>query len=244
MMDGSLMEDMKTPASFEYNIEVTRDVVRAAHACGVSVEGELGCLGSLETMHAEKEDDSGAEGILSRDQLLTDVDQAKVFVKETQVDALAIAIGTSHGVAKFAKPPETNDVLALDRLAQLHEALPNTHFVMHGSSSVPQELLVKINKYGGQLSKTFGVPIDAIQKAIRLGVRKINIDTDLRLSATAAIREYLVNHPEAFDPRYYLGEARQAMKQVCLGRFIDFGCEGKASLVKPKSLEMMSQFYR
>ncbi|NBV28409.1 fructose-bisphosphate aldolase class II [bacterium] len=243
MMDGSLNEDMKTPSSFDYNIAVTREVVRAAHPCGVSVEGELGCLGSLESHHAQEEDGSGAVGELTDDQLLTNVEQAIVFVKETQVDALAIAIGTSHGVAKFTKPPESEHILALGRLAQLHQALPNTHFVMHGSSSVPQELLHKINQYGGSLPLSFGVPVAAIQKAITLGVRKINIDTDLRLAATAAIRAYLFEHPDAFDPRYYLAEARKAMQQICIQRFTQFGCCNQAPTIKVKTLEEVAKLY-
>jgi fructose-bisphosphate aldolase, class II len=231
MMDGSLQEDMKTPSSYEYNVEVTRQVVELASQYGVSVEGELGCLGSLETLTADKEDGSGAEGVLDRNQLLTSVDQAIDFVKKTNIDALAIAIGTSHGVAKFKKPP-TDDVLALDRLKELHLALPNTHFVMHGSSSVPQDLLDEINLYGGALSQTYGVPLDAIQKAIKMGVRKINIDTDLRLATTGTIRKFFQNKPTCYDPREYLGAARNAMKKICIERYLAFGAEGKASKVK------------
>lgn len=231
MMDGSLQEDMKTPASYEYNLEVTRQVVNLASQYGISVEGELGCLGSLETLIADKEDDSGAEGITNKNQLLTSVEQAVDFIKKTNVDALAIAIGTSHGVSKFKRPP-TNEVLALDRLKDLHLALPNTHFVMHGSSSVPQDLLDEINLYGGSLSQTYGVPLDAIQEAIKMGVRKINIDTDLRLAATAAIRKHFQQKPSSYDPREYLGAARSAMKKICIERYIAFGAAEKASQLK------------
>jgi len=238
MMDGSLMEDMKTPSSLEYNIDITRKVVQAAHACGVSVEGELGCLGSLETQRAVEEDGSGAEGLLSSKQLLTDVQEAVFFINAVNVDALAIAIGTSHGAAKFSVSVESQNgnLLALYRLKELHQALPSTHFVMHGSSSVPGYLLEMINTYGGAIKESYGVPISALQEAIRLGVRKINIDTDLRLAATAAIRSYLVHYPDKFDPRYYLGEARTAMKNICLERFKAFGCEQKASLFYRKQM--------
>lgn len=244
MMDGSLLEDMQTPSSLDYNIAVTQQVVQAAHACGVSVEGELGCLGSLETGKAVEEDGSGALGVLAHDQLLTNVEEAILFMQETKVDALAVAIGTSHGAAKFSKPVVNDDILALDRLAQLHRALPNTHFVMHGSSSIPEELLMSINAYGGQMPISFGVPVMAIKKAISLGVRKINIDTDLRLSATAAIREYLFKNPQAFDPRHYLGAARDAMQKICLQRFVEFGCADQGQHLKACTLEQMAASYK
>ncbi len=242
MMDGSLHEDMKTPASFEYNVRVTKTVVEMAHACGVSVEGELGCLGSLETGLAGEEDGSGAEGELSHSQLLTDPHEAEQFVRETGVDALAIAIGTSHGAYKFSRPP-TGEVLAISRLKEIHAKLPNTHLVMHGSSSVPRDLIDKINTYGGNIPKTYGVPISEIQEGIRHGVRKVNIDTDLRLAATAAIREVLSTKPDVFDPRIYLKPAIAAMQQVCEARFEAFGSAGFASKIVPKSLLSMVEEY-
>lgn len=238
MMDGSLLENMKTPSSYEYNVETTRKVVEAAHACGVSVEGELGCLGSLETGMAEEEDGSGAEGKLSRHQLLTDPEQAADFVKATQVDALAIAIGTSHGAYKFSRPP-SGDVLAMDRIKEIHTRIPNTHLVMHGSSSVPQELLQLINENGGGIGETYGVPIAEIQEGIKHGVRKINIDTDLRLAVTGAIRAYLKKYPAEFDPRKYLSEANKAMIDVCKIRYEAFGTSGQADKIKVVSLEKM-----
>lgn len=234
MMDGSLMPDMKTPASFAYNVETTALVVKMAHACGVSVEGELGCLGSLETMRADKEDGSGAEGKLSKEMLLTDPNQAAEFVAATNVDALAIAIGTSHGAYKFKRPP-SGEVLAIDRIKEIHKKIPNTHLVMHGSSSVPQEWLEIINRYGGDIKETYGVPIAEIQHGIKYGVRKINIDTDLRLAATGALRRYLAENPAEFDPRKYNGEMIQAMQTICTERYQQFGAAGQASKIKLNS---------
>ncbi len=242
MMDGSLLEDQKTPASYEYNIDVTRRAVDMAHACGVSVEGELGCLGSLETGEAGEEDGVGAEGILTHDMLLTDPEQAADFVSNTEVDALAIAIGTSHGAYKFSRPP-TGDILDIDRVREIHRRIPNTHLVMHGSSSVPQDLLEKINKYGGDIPETYGVPVSEIQEGIRHGVRKVNIDTDLRLASTAATREFLANNPREFDPRKYLGKQMQAMKEIVKDRLIAFGTAGQASRIRPLTLEKYSQMY-
>ena len=242
MMDGSLAEDMKTPTSYEYNVRVTKKVVDIAHACGVSVEGELGCLGSLETGLAGEEDGSGAEGVLSHDQMLTDPGEAKDFVEKTQVDALAIAIGTSHGAYKFTKPP-TGQVLAIDRIAAIHEKIPNTHLVMHGSSSVPKEYIDQINASGGHIAETYGVPVDQIQAGIRCGVRKVNIDTDLRLAATAAIRQYLQSHPSEFDPRKYFAAAIKAMQLVCENRFTSFGCAGYADKIQTIGLHKMVDFY-
>lgn len=228
MMDGSLKEDGKTPADYAYNVQVTAEVARLAHAKGVSVEGELGCLGSLEHGHGEQEDGHGAEGVLSRDQLLTDPDEAADFVAKTKVDALAVAIGTSHGAYKFSRKPD-GEVLAMSRIEQIHKRLPNCHLVMHGSSSVPQELQDLINKYGGKMPQTFGVPVEEIQRGIRHGVRKINVDTDNRMAITAAIRKVLWEHPEKFDPRDYLKPARDAMKKVCIDRMTAFGQAGNAS---------------
>lgn len=242
MMDGSLLEDMKTPSSFEYNVETTASVVRMAHSCGVSVEGELGCLGSLESLTADKEDGSGAEGELSKEMLLTDPDQAVEFVDATGVDALAIAIGTSHGAYKFSRPP-TGEVLAIDRIKEIHKKIPNTHLVMHGSSSVPQDWLKIINQYGGKMPETYGVPVAEIQEGIKFGVRKINIDTDLRLAATGAIRRYLAEHPKEFDPRKYNSEAVNAMQQICEARYQEFGAAGQASKIKPLSVEQMALRY-
>jgi len=231
MMDGSLQEDGKTPASFEYNVEVTKAVVELAHKVNVSVEGELGCLGSLETGMGEKEDGHGAEGVLSKDQLLTDPEQAAEFVEKTNVDALAVAIGTSHGAYKFTKQP-TGDVLAISRIEEIHARLPNTHLVMHGSSSVPQELQDIINQYGGKIRQTYGVPVEEIQRGIKHGVRKINVDTDNRLAITGAIRKVFAETPEKFDPRDYLKPARAAMKQVCIDRMKAFGQAGSAAKIR------------
>ena len=242
MMDGSLKEDAKTPASFDYNVDVTRRVVDMAHAIGVSVEGELGCLGSLETGMGEKEDGHGAEGVLSHDQLLTDANEAADFVKATGVDALAIAIGTSHGAYKFTRPP-TGAVLRIDRIKEINARIPNTHLVMHGSSSVPQDLLAIINQYGGAMGETYGVPVEEIVEGIKHGVRKINIDTDLRMASTAAIRRFMAENPKEFDPRKYLGETRKAMKAICKARYEAFGCAGQASKIKPVSMEKMATRY-
>lgn len=235
MMDGSLKEDGKTPADFEYNVRVTKQVVELAHARGVSVEGELGCLGSLESGEGEAEDGHGAEGKLSHDQLLTDPEEAAQFVAATKVDALAVAIGTSHGAYKFTRKPD-GDVLAMDRIEAIHKLLPNTHLVMHGSSSVPQELQDLINKYGGSIRQTYGVPVAEIQRGIKSGVRKINVDTDNRLAMTGAIRQVLMSSPEKFDPRDYLKPARDAMKQVCVARMVSFGQAGFASKMRQLSL--------
>lgn len=243
MMDGSLEEDMKTPSSYEYNVETTKKAVDMAHACGVSVEGELGCLGSLESGEAGDEDGSGAEGVLSKEQLLTDPEQAAQFVAATKVDALAIAIGTSHGAYKFTRPP-TGDILAIDRIKAIHARIPDTHLVMHGSSSVPQEWLKIINEFGGNMPETYGVPVKEIQEGIRHGVRKVNIDTDLRLASTGAIRRYLAKNPEQFDPRKYLGEALIAMKDICVARYQAFGTSGHADKIKIISLENMTSRYK
>jgi len=242
MMDGSLEADMKTPSSFEYNVEVTSRTVQMAHACGVSVEGELGVLGSLETGRAGKEDGSGAEGVLTEKQLLTDPDEAVKFVELTKVDALAVAMGTSHGAYKFKKPP-TGDVLSIETIQKIHEKLPNTHLVMHGSSSVPQEWLKIINQFGGKIPETYGVPVEEIKKGIDNGVRKVNIDTDLRLAATGAIRKHMSENPENFDPRKYLKEAKNAMKQICIDRYKAFETIGMADKIKAKTLELMVNFY-
>jgi len=243
MMDGSLEEDMKTPSDFEYNVNVTKKVVEMAHACGVSVEGELGCLGSLETGMADKEDGSGADGHLSREQLLTDPEQAAQFVKATSVDALAIAIGTSHGAYKFKRPP-TGDVLAIDRIKEIHARIPDTHLVMHGSSSVPQDWLKVINEFGGDMGQTYGVPVEEIQEGIKHGVRKINIDTDLRMASTGAIRQFMAKNPKEFDPRKYLGAATNAMIEICKARYEAFGTAGMASKIKSiDSLEAMHLRY-
>jgi fructose-bisphosphate aldolase class II len=231
MMDGSLKEDGKSPASYEYNVDVTRRVVQMAHAKGVSVEGELGCLGSLESGTGEAEDGHGAEGQLSHDQLLTDPDEAKRFVEETGVDALAVAIGTSHGAYKFTRKPD-GEVLAMSRIEAIHKKIPNTHLVMHGSSSVPQELQDIINKFGGKIKQTWGVPVEEIQRGIKSGVRKINVDTDCRLAITGAIRKVLTEGPEKFDPRDYLKPARTAMKDVCVARMVAFGQAGHANKIK------------
>jgi fructose-bisphosphate aldolase class II len=235
MMDGSLKEDGKSPADYAYNVRVTREVVQLAHARGVSVEGELGCLGSLESGEGEAEDGHGAEGKLSHDQLLTDPEEAARFVAETNVDALAVAIGTSHGAYKFTRKPD-GDVLAMSRIEEIHRRLPNTHLVMHGSSSVPQELQDIINKYGGQIRQTYGVPVEEIQRGIKSGVRKINVDTDNRLAITGAIRKVLMESPEKFDPRDYMKPARDAMKKVCVQRMVSFGQAGFASKMRQLAL--------
>lgn len=242
MMDGSLLEDQKTPADYEYNVEVTRQAVDMAHACGVSVEGELGCLGSLETGEAGEEDGVGAEGKLTMDMLLTDPEQAADFVGKTHVDALAIAIGTSHGAYKFSRPP-TGDILAIDRVKAINTRLPNTHLVMHGSSSVPQDILAVINEYGGDIPETYGVPLEEIQEGIRHGVRKVNIDTDLRLASTAAIRRHLATNPSDFDPRKYLAESMNAMKDVVISRYEAFGTAGNADKIRSVSLDSMFEQY-
>jgi fructose-bisphosphate aldolase class II len=242
MMDGSLLADQKTPADYDYNVEVTRRTASFAHACGVTVEGELGCLGSLETGEAGEEDGGGAEGILSLEQMLTDPEQALDFVKRTDVDALAIAIGTSHGAYKFSRPP-TGDILAIDRIKAIHKLLPNTHLVMHGSSSVPQEWLAIINEFGGEIPETYGVPVSEIQEGIKHGVRKINIDTDLRLASTGAIRRFLAENKAEFDPRKYLAVSTQAMKDVVIARYEAFGTAGHGSSIKPIPLDTMAQKY-
>ncbi len=244
MMDGSLREDAKTPADFKYNVEITRKTVAMAHACGVSVEGELGCLGSLETLQAGKEDGVGAEGELTADMLLTDPTEAAEFVEKTNVDALAIAIGTSHGAYKFTRPP-SGDILAVKRIEEIHKKIPNTHLVMHGSSSVPQDWLEIINQHGGKMGETYGVPVEEIQKGIKHGVRKVNIDTDLRMAATGAIRKYFIDKPAEFDPRKYLKESLKAMQDICEARFTAFGTAGHADKIKKiYSLEEMVEFYK
>jgi len=242
MMDGSLEADAKTPASFEYNASVTAEVVKVAHAVGVSVEGELGCLGSLETGKGDKEDGHGFEGTLTKDQLLTDPDEAVQFVEATQVDALAVAIGTSHGAYKFTRKP-TGEILAISRIEEINRRLPNTHLVMHGSSSVPQDLLEMINKYGGEIPETYGVPIAEIQKGIQSGVRKVNIDTDNRLAITAAIREAGVKDPSNFDPRHFMKPAMKYMQKVCAERYEAFGCSGNGTKVKQVSLDEFAAKY-
>ena len=242
MMDGSLREDAKTPASYEYNVDVTRRVCEMAHAVGVSVEGELGCLGSLETGEAGEEDGVGAEGKLTHDMMLTDPVQAKDFVARTGVDALAIAIGTSHGAYKFTRKP-TGDILAIDRIAAIHAQIPGTQLVMHGSSSVPQEWLEIIRRHGGEIKETYGVPVEEIQRGIRSGVRKVNIDTDIRLAMTGAMRQVFAEKPSEFDPRKALEAARKAARGICRLRFEAFGCAGQASGIKPIPLEVMAQRY-
>ena len=242
MMDGSLEADGKTIASYEYNVEVTRKVVDMAHKVGVTVEGELGCLGSLETMQGDKEDGHGTDAVMTREQLLTDPEQAADFVKRTQLDALAIAIGTSHGAYKFSRKP-TGDILAIDRVQAIHERIPNTHLVMHGSSSVPQYLLAIINQYGGKMKETYGVPVEEIQKAIQFGVRKINIDTDIRLAMTGAVRKFLHENPDKFDAREWLKPAREAAKAICKQRYLEFGCEGQGAKVKGYSLQDIARQY-
>ncbi|OEJ66897.1 class II fructose-bisphosphate aldolase [Magnetovibrio blakemorei] len=238
MMDGSLMSDGKTPSSYEYNVATTRQVVDMAHACGVSVEGELGCLGSLETGEAGEEDGQGAEGKLEMDQMLTDPDEAADFVKKTNVDALAIAIGTSHGAYKFTKKP-TGAILRIDRVKEIHKRIPSVHLVMHGSSSVPQDWLKIINDFGGDMGQTYGVPVEEIVEGIKSGVRKVNIDTDLRMASTGAIRRHLHDNPSNFDPRKFLAEATKGMRDVCKNRYEAFGSAGQASKIKVLSLEVM-----
>ncbi|MBW8830325.1 MAG: fructose-bisphosphate aldolase class II [Burkholderiales bacterium] len=242
MMDGSLQADGKTIASYDYNVDVTKRVVDMAHKLGVTVEGELGCLGSLETMKGDKEDGHGTEATMTMEQLLTDPEQAADFVKRTQLDALAIAIGTSHGAYKFSRKP-TGDILAIGRIKEIHKRIPNTHLVMHGSSSVPQELLAQIRQYGGAMKETYGVPVSEIQEAIKYGVRKINIDTDIRLAMTGAIRKFFVENPEKFDPRDYLKPAREAAKQICRQRYVEFGCEGQAGKIKGETLAVIASRY-
>ena len=242
MMDGSLEEDQKTPASYEYNVDVTRRAVDMAHACGVSVEGELGCLGSLETGEAGEEDGVGAVGKLTMDMMLTDPEQAADFVKKTHVDALAIAIGTSHGAYKFSRPP-TGDVLSIDLVKKINARIPGTHLVMHGSSSVPQELLAEINDFGGEIPETYGVPLSEIEEGIRHGVRKVNIDTDLRLASTAAIRRHLGTNKGEFDPRKYLADSQKAMKDVVIKRYEAFSTAGNADKIKALSLDAMQLRY-
>jgi fructose-bisphosphate aldolase class II len=242
MMDGSLEADGKTIASYDYNVRVTRQVVDMSHKLGITVEGELGCLGSLETMKGDKEDGHGTDATMTREQLLTDPEQAADFVKQTQLDALAIAIGTSHGAYKFTRKP-TGDILAIDRIKEIHRRIPNTHLVMHGSSSVPQDLLAIIRQYGGQMKETYGVPVEEIQHAIKYGVRKINIDTDIRLAMTGAVRKFLHENPEKFDAREWLKPAREAAKQVCKQRYLEFGCEGQGAKIKGHSLQVVAQKY-
>jgi fructose-bisphosphate aldolase class II len=243
MMDGSLLADAKTPADYDYNVRVTQQVCETAHAVGVSVEGELGCLGSLETGEAGEEDGVGAEGVLTHDMMLTDPEQARDFVARTGVDALAIAIGTSHGAYKFTRQP-TGDILAIERIARIHAAVPNTHLVMHGSSSVPQEWLAIIRQYGGNIKETYGVPVEEIQRGIASGVRKVNIDTDIRLAMTGAMRQTLAQQPAEFDPRKALIAARAAARQICEDRFVAFGCAGHAARIRPVPLDDMVNRYR
>ena len=242
MMDGSLEADGKTTSSYEYNVAVSRETVKFVYAIGVSVEAELGVLGSLETMKGDKEDGHGTDATMTREQLLTDPEQAADFVKRTQLDALAIAIGTSHGAYKFSRKP-TGDILAIDRIQAINKRIPNTHLVMHGSSSVPQDLLAIINQYGGKMKETYGVPVEEIQKAIQFGVRKINIDTDIRLAMTGAVRKFLAENPEKFDAREWLKPAREAAKQICKQRYIEFGCEGQAGKIKGESLQVVAAKY-
>ncbi|WP_305967743.1 MULTISPECIES: class II fructose-bisphosphate aldolase [unclassified Mameliella] len=242
MMDGSLKEDGTTPADYAYNVGITRAVVEMAHAAGVSVEGELGVLGSLETGQGDQEDGHGATGTLSQDQLLTDPEEAERFVADTGVDALAVAMGTSHGAYKFTRQPD-GDVLAMEVIEAIHQRLPNTHLVMHGSSSVPEELRLLINEYGGEIKPTWGVPLDEIRRGIRHGVRKVNIDTDLRLAATAAIRKTLMSAPAEFDPRKYLKPAMDGMKAQCIEKFEAFGTAGQAERIRTRSLSDMAMAY-
>src|SRR3954452_20719060 len=242
MMEGSLMEDGKSVASYEYNVEVSRKVVEFSHAIGVTVEAELGVLGSLETMKGDKEDGHGADGTMTREQLLTDVTQAADFVKLTQCDALAIAIGTSHGAYKFSRKP-TGDILAIDRIKEIHARIPNTHLVMHGSSSVPQEWLNIIREHGGEIKETYGVPVEEIQNGIRYGVRKVNIDTDIRLAMTGAVRRLLARKPEEFDPRKFFAAALDAARELCRDRFETFGSAGQASRIKPLPMERYAEVY-
>lgn len=242
MMDGSLAEDGKTPTDYDYNVKVTQQTAYMAHSCGVSVEGELGCLGSLETGKAGEEDGVGAKGTLDHSQLLTDPEEAARFVKATEVDALAIAIGTSHGAYKFTKPP-TGDTLSISRIKEIHARIPNTHLVMHGSSSVPQEWLKVINEFGGQIPETYGVPVEEIVEGIKHGVRKVNIDTDLRLASTGAIRRFMAQNPSEFDPRKYFTKTIEAMRDICIARYEAFGAAGHGSKIKAISLETMANRY-
>jgi len=242
MMDGSLMTDGKTPSSYEYNVETTRKVVEMAHAGGVSVEGELGCLGSLETGQAGEEDGVGAEGVLDHSQLLTDPNEAADFVQKTGVDALAIAIGTSHGAYKFTQKP-TGKILRIDRVKEINARIPTVHLVMHGSSSVPQDWLEIINNFGGDMGQTYGVPVEEIAEGIKNGVRKVNIDTDLRMASTGAIRRHMAEDRKNFDPRKYLKEAEKGMMEICKARYEAFGAAGNASKIKPMSLEVMFNKY-
>ena len=242
MMDGSLGSDGKTPMDYDYNARVTAQVVDMSHACGVSVEGELGCLGSLETGEAGEEDGVGAAGKLTQAQMLTDPDEAKQFVADTGVDALAIACGTSHGAYKFTRPP-TGDILAIDRINAIHATIPETHLVMPGSSAVPQGWLHIINEFGGEIPETYGVPVEQVVEGIKHGVRKINIDTDLRLASTGAIRRFLAENPAEFDPRKYFNESLVAMRDICIARYEAFGCAGHASQLKPLSLAEMQERY-
>lgn len=242
MMDGSLGEDGKTPTDYEYNARVTKTTVEMAHSCGVSVEGEIGCLGSLETGMMGEEDGHGADGVLDHSQLLTDPEEAARFVRDTGVDALAIAIGTSHGAYKFTRPP-TGDILAIERIKEINKRIPDTHLVMHGSSSVPQDWLAIINEFGGEIPETYGVPLSEIQQGIKHGVRKVNIDTDLRLASTGAIRRFLAKNKSEFDPRKYLTETVKAMKLICVERYEAFGTAGQAPKIKALSLEAMTKRY-
>lgn len=242
MMDGSLAADGKTPSSFEYNVEVTKAVVARAHAVGASVEGELGVIGSLETGKGDKEDGHGAEGVISKDKLVTNPDEAKIFVEATNVDALAVAVGTSHGAYKFTRKP-TSDILAIDVIEKIHAKLPNTHLVMHGSSSVPQELIDLINAFGGAIPETYGVPVEEIVRGIKSGVRKVNVDTDCRMAITGAIRKVFAENPKEFDPRKYLAPAISEMQKVCEARYISFGAAGNADKIKPMLLSSMAKRY-
>ena len=242
MMDGSLKADGKTPADYDYNAGITRRVSEMAHWAGASVEGEIGVLGSLETGEGEKEDGHGFEGKLDHDQLLTDPDQAVQFVKDTQVDALAVAMGTSHGAYKFTRKPD-GEVLAMNVIEEIHRRLPDTHLVMHGSSSVPEELQEIINKYGGEMKPTWGVPVEEIQRGIKHGVRKVNIDTDNRMAMTAAIRKVFAENPSEFDPRKYLKPAMEAMTKLCVERFEAFGTAGNAGKIKPIPMSDMAKRY-
>src|SRR3954470_4921926 len=242
MMDGSLQADGKTIASYDYNVDVTRTVVEMAHARGITVEGELGCLGSLETMKGDKEDGHGTESTMTMEQLLTDPEEAAAFVKRAQLDALAIAIGTSHGAYKFTRKP-TGDILAIGRIKEIHRRIPNTHLVMHGSSSVPQDLLAIIRQYGGNMKETYGVPVEEIQEAIKHGVRKINMGTDIRWAMTGAVRKFLAENPDRFDAREWLKPAREATYRICKQRYVEFGCDGQAPKIKPEPLPVVAQQY-
>jgi fructose-bisphosphate aldolase class II len=243
MMDGSLLEDAKTTASYQYNVGVTKKIVEIAHAIGVSVEGELGVLGSLETGLAGDEDGSGAMGILTHAQLLTDPEEAADFVRQTGVDALAIAIGTSHGAYKFSRPP-TGKTLAINRIKEIHTRIPDTHLVMHGSSSVPQEWLHIINEFGGDMGETYGVPLEEIVEGIKHGVRKVNIDTDLRMACTGSIRQFFQENRKEFDPRKFLNVSTAAMRDICKVRYEAFGSAGQAGKIKPISCEQMAERYK